>query len=148
MEQKKTLKDPILKMDILIWRVIKQLIKRKKYIVDKSGLTSSQFDILSAINYLSGSQSEVIQIELSDKTDIDPMTTSTILRNLEKKGLITRHRNEANTRTVIVELTDEGLYILKEAYSQLKRSSTKIYKEIDKSLLTIQLLKISENLNN
>lgn len=148
MNQKGILQDPILKIDILIWRVIKLLIKNKKHELERFGLTCSQFDILSAIHYFSNIQKETIQVNLSERADIDPMTTSTILRNLEKKGLITRRRNTVNTRTVLVELTDSGLDLLRKATMQIKISSKRIYKEMDKEWLISQLLKLSDKLNN
>lgn len=148
MNQKEISQDPIFKMDILMWRVIKLLIKNKKQVLEKFGLTCSQFDILSAINYFSKIKTEIIQVNLSEKADIDPMTTSTILRNLEKKGLITRHRNTVNTRTVLVELTDSGTDLLAKAAIEIQLSNEKMYKEIDKDRLTSQLLKLSNKLNN
>jgi len=148
MDQKRILQDSILKTDILMWRFIKLLVKRKKQVLDKFGLTYSQFDILSAISYFSAIRTEIIQIDLAEKTVIDPMTTSTILRNLEKKRLITRHRNTQNTRTVIVKLTDKGVYLLEEANSQIKLSNMKIYENIDSDQLNSQLLKLVDNLNN
>lgn len=148
MNGKEIAQDPILKMDILMWRVIKLLIKSKKHVLEKFGLTCSQFDILSAINYFSNIKTEIIQINLSEKADIDPMTTSTILRNLEKKGLITRARSTVNTRTVLVELTEDGLNLLKQATMQIKSSNTKIYEDLDKDRFTSQLLKLSDKLNN
>jgi len=148
MDQKESSQDPILKMDILMWRVIKLLIKNKKHVLEKFGLTCSQFDILYAINYFSNIQTEIIQINLSEKANIDPMTTSTILRNLERKGFITRCRSTVNTRTVLVKLTDTGLSLLEEAFVQIKSSSRKIYEDIDRDRLSSQLLKLSNKLNN
>jgi len=147
MNQKEIWRDPILKMDILMWRVIKLLIRRKKHILERFGLTCSQFDMLSAINHYSTLKSEIIQINLSEKTDIDPMTTSTILRNLEKKGLITRRRNIENTRTIIVRLTDEGIRLLEEACLLIKLSNMKLYENVDKEHLISQLLKLYNKLN-
>lgn len=148
MNGKEITEDSILKMDILVWRIIKLLIKNKKQTLDGFGLTSSQFDILSAINYFSKTRTEIIQINLSEKANIDPMTTSTILRNLEKKGLITRRRNTINTRTVLVELTSEGSDILAQATIQIRQVSKKIYENLDEEWLTLQLMKISDKLNN
>lgn len=148
MSQKEILQDPILKMDILMWRVIKLLIKNKKQVLDKFGLTCSQFDILCAVNYFSNFKTEIIQVNLSEKADIDPMTTSTILRNLEKKGLIARHRSTINTRTVLVELTDNGLCLLEQASMEIRSSSKKMYEDVDRDRLMSQLLKLSDKLNN
>jgi len=150
MNQKEIPQDPILKMDILMWQVIKLLIKNKKQILEKFGLTCSQFDILSALNYFSNFKTEIIQIDLSERASIDPMTTSTILRNLERKGLIARQRGTVNTRTVLVELTTDGLNLLNEALLEIKISNKKIFQviDIDKDLLISQLLKLSNKLNN
>lgn len=134
------------KMDILMWRVIKLFLRNKKQILDKLGLTCSQFEILSALHHLMNVKPGIIQTDLSEKTSIDPMTTSTILRNLEKKGLITRERSVVNTRTVIVKLTDNGLEIVKKAYLQIRLCSELIYKDINEKHLVSQLMKLSEKL--
>lgn len=133
-------------MDILIWRVIKLFIRNKKHTLEKLGLTCSQFEILSSIHSLQNTKADIIQAELSEKASIDPMTTSTILRNLEKKGLITRQRSTVNTRTVIVKLTEGGIELLEKAYLQMRLSSELIYKDINEKFLTSQLVKLSNKL--
>jgi len=148
MNKKEILQDPILKMDILVWQVIKLLIRNKKQVLEKFGLTCSQFEILSAINYFSNVKKDIIQIDLSEKAGIDPMTTSTILRNLERKKLISRQRGTVNTRTVLVEITDDGSYLLEQAFAEIRLSDLKIYENIDKSWFTAQLLKLSDKLKN
>jgi len=148
MNQKDTSQDPVLKMDILMWHVIRLLIKNRKQVLEKFGLTFSQFDILCAVNSFSNYKKEIIQINLSEKTNIDPMTTSTILRNLERKGLISRHRGTVNTRIVLVEITDDGLNVLEQVIAEIRLSSMKIYENIDKVRFTSQLLKLSDKLNN
>lgn len=140
--------DPVIKMDILILQIFKLLMKNKKQILDKLGLTCSQFDILTAIHYFSTIKTDTIQMDLSEKTGIDPMTTSTILRNLERKELITRRRSMINTRTVLVGLTPEGSKLLEQATMRIRLSRTEIYRNIDKDKLTTQLLKILKKLNN
>lgn len=148
MKTKDLVYDPVLKMDILLWRIFKLLIKNKRCALEKVDLTCSQFDILFAILYFSLNKVEVIQISLSERTGIDPMTTSTILRNLERKRLVARRRSTTNTRTVLVNLTDKGMKLLEEATKQIKSSCEKIYENVDKEELLSQLLKLSEKLNN
>lgn len=126
-------------VDILIHQVIKNWVKIKKQTLEQSELTCSQFEMLSAIYYLTSIKQEIIQVDLAHKTEIDPMTTSTILRNLEKKGLITRNRGVENTRIVIIKLTDKGLQIYKKAYSDLNKISQTLYDKVDKEKLSIQL---------
>lgn len=146
MNQQIMSQDHISKMDTLIWRVIKLFIRNKKLILENLNLTCSQFEILSAIHHLQGVKTDIIQAELSEKAPIDPMTTSTILRNLQKKGLITRQRSVINTRTVIVELTKDGIELLEKAYHQIRLSSELIYQDINQKYLASQLTKLSDRL--
>lgn len=135
------------KVDNLMWKVTKLLMKKKKIILDKFDLTCSQFEILDAIYQFSKSGNEVIQINLSEKTQIDPMTTSTVLRNLEKRGLIKRERGLINTRTVEVELTELGKLLYNEAQEEINKGREYLYQNIDQKQLAAHLLKLSDKLN-
>lgn len=141
------IKSSPVKMDILMRHVNKLLNKNKKQILDRFDLTCSQFEILTAIHFFTENNMEIIQVSLSEETNIDPMTTSTILRNLERKGIIKRYRSATNTRTVIVEFTSEGKEMYKEAASMLQSSSDEIYQGVNKGHLTSQLLLLSDKLN-
>jgi len=147
MDQQNREKNAMLGIDVLMWRVFKLFLKNKKQILEQLGLTCSQFEILSAIQYLLNVIPEIIQVDLSERTAIDPMTTSMILRNLQKKGLVTRHRSTVNTRAVIVEITEKGTKLLEKAYRRMKIQSKLIYRDVDERCLTSQLVKISEKLN-
>jgi len=134
-------------VDSLIGHVFKLWIRNKKQILDEFGLTGSQYEVLSAIYNLSSLRKEIIQIDLSEETGIDPMTTSTILRNLEKKEYIRRARGTVNTRIVIVELTEKGKCLYNLASSKVKAVSNTIYQNIDEQNLTRQLVLLSKELN-
>jgi len=131
----------------LMFQVIRQVNRLKKQDLDQFGLTCSQFEILAAVYQLSKSNEEIIQIDLSGKTQIDPMTTSTILRNLQKRGLITRERSLINTRTVVVRITPMGEDIYKRALSKVGRTTEYIYHDTNNNLLMSQLLILSDKLN-
>ena len=135
------------RVDNLMWKVTKLLTKKKKMILDEFGLTCSQFDILTAIHHFSKSNNEVIQINLSEKTQIDPMTTSTVLRNLEKRGLIKRERGLINTRTVEVSLTREGKELYDKAQQKTEKMRTELYRNLDQKQFASQLLILSDKLN-
>lgn len=147
MNQMQMIKDSFLTVNSLMWQVIKQLTKIKKQDLDKFGLTCSQFEILSAIYHFSVNDEEIIQIDLSERTQIDPMTTSTILRNLQRKGFITRTRSPVNTRTIIVRITPLGEELYRKALSKVGKTSKLIYQNIDKKLLVSQLIILSDKLN-
>jgi len=142
--------DSILKIEILQWKIIRQLSKRKKQVLEKVGLTSSQFDILFAISYFSNTKTEIIEISLSELSDIDPIITSAILRSLEKKGLIKRHKGTTNKRAVLVELTNTGLNLVKKVSLKMISSDMKMFTntDIDMDLLISLLKKVYDKLKS
>ena len=113
------------------------------------GLTISQLEIMGAIVALKCEDKEVTQIALSHETNIDPMTTSTILRNLQKKGLITRKESETDTRARAVELTEAGEKILIEAGEKINILYKKLGSDrMDKKRVKIKLTALYRKLNN
>ena len=53
--------------------------------------------------------------ELGTKLYLDSGTLTPVLKSLEKKGLIGRHRSEEDERVLLVELTEEGLALREQA---------------------------------
>lgn len=139
MEVNCKLGNPNEEVGYLIWRVSKFWQRGKHKILDEFGLTSSQMELLGAIYHMSRQQKEATQIALSQETDIDPMTTSTILRNLEKKRLISRRESETDTRARIVELTDAGRDLFERAITKVKSEQALLFKNIDVEVLKVQL---------
>lgn len=123
----------------LIWKILKIWQRGKHKIVDEYGITASQLEVLGATFRRSESSHEITQIILSQDTDIDPMTISTILRNLEKKKLIKRQESKVDTRARIVELTEEGRSLFLRAMAKVKEEQDVLFKNIDRKALTTQL---------
>lgn len=88
---------------------------------------------------MSKNNTEATQIILSQETEIDPMTTSTILRNLQKKGLISRRESTTDTRARIVEVTDAGAELFVRAITKVKEKQEKLFENIDKEALKTHL---------
>lgn len=147
MEKVKTTNMKGLNVDSLIGHVFKLWMRTKKQILDEFNLTGSQYEVLSAICYLGNYKKEIIQIDLSEETGIDPMTISTVLRNLEKNSIITRIRGTKNTRVVYVELTEKGNTLYAMASSKMSLCCNNLYRNIDEKNLTSQLLVLSNELN-
>lgn len=55
--------------------------------------------------------------ELGERLYLDTGTLTPLLKAMEQKGLIRRRRSEADERSVIVSLTDEGAALRKKALS-------------------------------
>lgn len=134
-------------VDSLMGHVFKLWIRSKKQILDEFRLTGPQYEVLSALCNLSSLREEIIQIDLSEETGIDPMTTSTILRNLEKNKMITRVRGTVNTRVIYIELTDKGKSLYNMASSKMLMCCNNLYRNIDEKNFTAQLLMLSSELN-
>jgi MarR family transcriptional regulator, organic hydroperoxide resistance regulator len=99
----------------LLWQVTNLWQREIKKALEKYELTHSQFVLMASIHWLTLNKKDVTQILLSSHTKIDPMTTSTVLRTLQAKGLLQRQEHGTDTRAKTVALTEEGKKIVKQA---------------------------------
>jgi len=53
-------------------------------------------------------EGSMAQSRLGRETSMDPSTTTTVIRKLEREGLIARHRDPSDMRTTLIELTEAG----------------------------------------
>jgi len=134
-------------INYLIWRIFKFWQRGRQKLLGEFGLTSSQMELLVTIYHISKHNTEVTQILLSQKTEIDPMTTSTILRNLQKKGLINRRYSTIDTRARIVEITDKGTHLLEKAIVKINKEQTLLFENIDYEALKNQLQILLQEMN-
>ncbi|MEN6383597.1 MAG: MarR family transcriptional regulator [Veillonellales bacterium] len=72
------------------------------------GLTHPQFVILTVTAYLQIHCENVTQTMIATQSEIDTMTTSQILRLLEKKKLIHKRQHPSDTRANIIILLAKG----------------------------------------
>lgn len=68
------------------------------------GLTLPQWRVLKELHQ----RGPTAQVALAGCTDTDPMTLSGILDRLEKRGLVERSPDPADSRAKLARLTDEG----------------------------------------
>ena len=99
----------------LLWQVTNLWQREIRKALEKHDLTHAQFVLMASVHWLSLHEQEVTQIVLSAHTKIDPMTTSTVLRTLQSKGLIQRAEHQTDTRAKTVVLTELGKKIIKQA---------------------------------
>ncbi len=99
----------------LLWQVTNLWQREIRKALEKYELTHSQFVLLASMLWLSQQKISVTQVLLSNHTKIDPMTTSTVLRTLQKKGLVQRQEHASDTRAKTVELTAAGQKMAKLA---------------------------------
>ena len=99
----------------LLWQVTNLWQREIRKALEKFDLTHSQFVLLASISWLTSKKQDITQTLLSAHTKIDPMTTSTVLRTLQKRGLITRHEHVTDTRAKTVGLTPAGVEMARHA---------------------------------
>lgn len=99
----------------LLWQVTNLWQREIKKALEKYGLTHTQFVLMATIYWLKMNKQKSTQITLSNFTKIDPMSTSTVLRTLQKKDLILRKEHDTDTRAKTVELSAFGEETIKNS---------------------------------
>ncbi|WP_143309008.1 MarR family winged helix-turn-helix transcriptional regulator [Chitinophaga vietnamensis] len=105
----------------LLWQVTSLWQRGIRKALEKYDITHSQFVLLASAFWLSTQDQPVTQVLLSSHSKIDPMTTSTVLRNLQSKGLLKRKEHATDTRAKTVALTEEGKALVKQAVKTVEQ---------------------------
>lgn len=109
------------KMGFLLWKLNNYWQREFKKNFAELDLTHSQVLLLLSIMWEEEQKVSVTQKTLSDRTGIDPMTTSTVLRTLQKKRLIRRKLNRKDSRTRLISLTEEGKEMMDKTLQVTKK---------------------------
>lgn len=118
----------------LLWQLTNLWQREIKKALEPFGLTHSQFVLLASIHWLTLQKKDVTQVLLSNHTKIDPMTTSTVLRTLQTKGLIERQEHSTDTRAKSVALTAEGTKIIKQAVKTVEKFDNEFFSKLKTNL--------------
>jgi DNA-binding MarR family transcriptional regulator len=128
----------------LLWQVTNLWQREIRKALEQFGLTHSQFVLMASIHWLTQHKQEVTQVVLSNHTKIDPMTTSTVLRTLQQKGLLQRQEHLTDTRAKTVGLTEEGKKIIKKAVVTVEKFDVEFFSllgnkvgDLNKNLLVL-----------
>ncbi|QIX62311.1 MarR family transcriptional regulator [Hymenobacter sp. BT18] len=105
----------------LLWQVTTLWQRGIKKALDGIDLTHPQFVILASLLWLSKQKDSITQIDLSVHSKIDPMTTSTIIRTLQRKQLVNRQEHHSDTRAKTITLTPEGAAATKRAVGLIEQ---------------------------
>jgi DNA-binding MarR family transcriptional regulator len=114
--------DPSKQLCFKLGRVVRRVQQYYEQRLHPLGLTPSQFFVLDAL----WSQDGVSISELGEQVALDTSTLTGILDRLERNGLVERHQNPADRRSVLVTLTDRA--------RELEPQVMPVVKELDVSL--------------
>lgn len=89
---------------VKLMRASESVTSALKHRLDRAGITHSQLGVLEALMHLG----ELCQSDLSAKLLKSSGNVTTVVDNLERRGLVGRRRNPKDRRFVVVSLTDQG----------------------------------------
>lgn len=107
--------DRALKAFVKASRAVDALHRRQQAPIRGAGLTESQFGILEALLH----KGPMCQARLGEKILRSPGNLTTVLDNLERRGLVKRLRNERDRREIHVHLTDEGRRLVQRVFPEV-----------------------------
>lgn len=107
--------DDCLKLDhqlcFPLYAVSREVIKKYKLYLDKIDLTYTQYITMMVLW-----ENKSINVKhLGERLYLDSGTLTPLLKNMEKKGLITRNRSVYDERNLIVTITDKGMKLRDKA---------------------------------
>ncbi len=108
----------------------------------KHDLTFPQYQVLSSVATLALSNIVVTQVMASQMALVDVMTTSQVIKNLEKKQLLFRTTSLEDSRAKAIYLTNKGQSLIQAAMIDVTQSNTAFFQNAGPSQHELaQLLK-------
>ncbi len=94
-----------------LYAASKEIIRRYKPYLDEIDLTYTQYIVMMVL----WDRKQANVKELGEALYLDSGTLTPVLKKLEAKGYLTRHRSSEDERSLIVSVTDAGLNLQKNA---------------------------------
>jgi DNA-binding MarR family transcriptional regulator len=111
----------------LLWQASTKWRRAVEQALAPLDLTHPQFVLLANLGWLTREDVHVSQIELARHCSVDVNMTSQILRSLEKKGYIERHRCEGDERSRFPKLTGKGAKLVEKAIPLVEKADTDFF---------------------
>ncbi|MFI5342890.1 MAG: MarR family winged helix-turn-helix transcriptional regulator [Chlamydiales bacterium] len=129
----------------LLWQVSTKWRREIETALATLNLTHPQFVLLASLGWLTRHQADVTQVELARHCSTDVNMTSQVLRSLEQKGYLERHRRQGDERSKFPRLTEKGAKLVEQAiplvekvddhfFGQLGEDATEKYIDILRKL--------------
>ncbi len=115
----------------LLWQVSTKWRREIEAALATLNFTHPQFVLLTSLSWLTCQHTDVTQVELARHCSTDVNTTSQILRSLEQKGYIERHRREGNERSKFPRLTEKGLKLVEQALPLVEKVDHDFFGKLD-----------------
>ena len=94
-----------------LYAASREIVKKYKPYLDEIGLTYTQYITMMIF----WNEKQINVKELGKKLYLDSGTLTPVLKNLEAKGYVRRHRSLDDERVLLVDVTEEGMQLREKA---------------------------------
>lgn len=91
----------------------KEVVRRYRPLLDRLNLTYTQYITMMVL----WEEREISMNDLGERLFLDSGTLTPLLKNLESKGYVSRHRSKEDERVLMVNVTEKGLALRDKAVS-------------------------------
>jgi MarR family transcriptional regulator, organic hydroperoxide resistance regulator len=98
---------PAVSPGFLLWKVSNAWQRRQRAALQPFDLTHAQFVLLATATWF-GDGEALTQARLAELSGIDPMTTSQVVRTLERVSLVERRNHPNDPRAKAIRVTEAG----------------------------------------
>lgn len=109
-----------------IRRIVRASDLSSRSLQKSSGLTAPQLAVLTAV----GGFGEISTTKVAEQVDLSAATVVTILDNLERLELVTRHRSSEDRRIVFTRLTRTGADVLPQAQAAFNEAFARGFSQL------------------
>lgn len=128
----------------LLWQISMLWQRTVNAALSTLDLSHTHFVVLAATAWLTRKGATATQTDIANHAQLDKMTVSKIVRDLQKRGLVQRAEHETDTRAKTVIPTSDGASALKRALRLVEASDNALFaplgdkaKEFTKHLQTM-----------
>lgn len=114
----------------LLWQVSTKWRREIEAALATINLTHPQFVLLASLGWLTRHKADVSQVELARHCHTDINMTSQVLRSLEQRGYIERHRREGNERSKFPRLTEMGSKLVEQALPLVEKVDENFFSKL------------------
>lgn len=115
----------------LLWQVSTKWRREIEAALATLNITHPQFVLLASLGWLTCQDTEVTQVELARHCSTDVNMTSQVLRSLEQKGYIERHRRKGDERSKFPRLTENGVKLVEQAIPLVEKVDDNFFGKLD-----------------
>src|SRR6516225_1032150 len=115
---------------VLLWSVSQLWQRQRKASLKAIDLTLAQYITLACLLWFTKRNEKVTQVMLAERSKLDIMHTSRIVRALEKKGLLTRFQSPEDSRANYLQITAQGEQVALKGSDILNVTTNQFFKPI------------------